>query len=174
MQGYPLIPRELSSVTGDRSPLIPIIPILGKQMLKLPCLLRLCCSLDVYSSNVLALFVVLSPILDVEGSISGSICLQQRSGLFSFNLLGFWYLWASEKCTEHMEIFGAFGSVSAAKFLFVLCIVVIFHDIDVGFLSHFAMNGLIRICWLKAQQPFSWVCMNFRLQWLQATFCSLH
>lgn len=79
MQGYPLIPRELSSVTGDRSPLIPIIPILGKQMLKLPCLLRLRCSLDVYSSNVLALFVVLSPILDVEGSISWSICLQQRS-----------------------------------------------------------------------------------------------
>ncbi|KAL6321498.1 hypothetical protein AAG906_018467 [Vitis piasezkii] len=28
-------------------------------MSKLPCLLRLCCSLDVYSSNVLALFVVL-------------------------------------------------------------------------------------------------------------------
>ena len=133
MQGYPLIPRELSSVTGDRSPLIPIIPILGKQMLKLSCLLRLRCSLDVYSSNVLALFVVLSPILDVEGSISWSICLQQRSGLFSFNLLEFWYLWASEKCTEHMKIFGTFGSVCAAKFLFVLCIVVIFHDIDVGF-----------------------------------------
>ncbi|KAL6323429.1 hypothetical protein AAG906_038998 [Vitis piasezkii] len=67
-------------------------------MLKLPCLLRLCCSLDVYSSNVLALFVVL-------------ICLQQRS-------------------------------VCAAKFLFVLSIVVTFHDIDVGFLSRFAMNGL--------------------------------
>ena len=45
-----------------------------------------------------------------------------------------------------MKIFGAFGSVCAAKFLFVLCIVVIFHDIDVGFLSRFAMNGLVRIC----------------------------
>ena len=45
-----------------------------------------------------------------------------------------------------MEIFGAFESVCAAEFLFVLCIVVIFHDIDVGLLSHFAMNGLVRIC----------------------------